>query len=963
MFLVLWFGAPTVGFAAAKGRYFGWVVRALFASLILLASAGAAQTIHYVDLNSTSPVPPYTNWATAAKSIQDAVNAASPSGAIVLVTNGTYASGGALVAPLYGSNRVAVTKPLSVQSVNGPGVTVIQGDRSGTSNEVRCVYLTNGASLSGFTLTNGGSVSVLGFNGTGGGVWCGSSDAVVSNCVLVGNEAQTYGSGGYGGTYQNCMFLSNTLAAAVDQAILSNCILDGNRGWAANQSTLNQCVLSMNWYGAQDCALANCILSGNIVYRGFLTNCTITGTESGYIAVSGSTLVHCNVVGNSGFGVDNCQVYNSIVYYNFSGDVSPYNSSAFNYCCTTPLPTNGIGNISAEPLLADLSHISAVSPCRSAGNAAYTSVVDIDGEAWFDPPSIGCDEYHAGAITGPLTVAIGASATNVVTGFQLNLVSQISGHASSNQWDFADGTTSANRLFASHAWNAAGDYLVKFHAYNESNPDGVTAKLMIHVDAPSQDWQTVDDFVLGSGNAAGNGVATDAAGGVYVVGTAGGHALVRYSPDGGSTWSTRDDFAFYSSSNNVFNAVTVDNQGTVFVGGSSGEYPNEHWIVRRSTDQGLTWETVDDYWLPYIGPNPGTNGVVYSLSTDGQGRVYGFGPLIMTHCPCYNNWLVRGSSIGGTNWDTKLVHFSGYGSIASGTCAGEDVYVTGSTDGADDAGVGLILRSSDHGATWTPVFQGIHDYHRAITPDSAGNLYSAGFSSTSTSIVWLARQSAPGGTNWITLDSSSYEPSLNGLPVPGAYYPYPTSIAVDTAGNVCVTGELIENVVITDSGGTTYNSKQNWFTRQYAVATGRWSTTDFFSYSTNAAIAQGTSFAPSGVFTVGYATSDTGQQHWVVRKRATPTAVALAQALEKDVADLIGRSAIPRERARVLVSTLDKMVAEMDKGQSAVVCNTLGTFSKKVQQFVDQGILAQSDAESLINGTANLSLILGCPER
>jgi len=934
-------------------------VRVLFVSLILVANARAAQTIHYVDVNGAVPTPPYTNWATAARTIQDAVDAASFEGAIVLVTNGTYASGGALIAPLFGSNRVAVTKPLEIRSVNGPRVTAIQGDRSGTSNEVRCVYLTNGASLSGFTLTNGGAVydALNGFNSTGGGVWCSSSDAVVSNCVLVGNEAYSHGSGGYGGTYQNCMFLSNRWAAAVEQAILSNCVLDGNRGWAAYQSTLNQCVLSRNWYGAQECALANCILSGNMdgVDRGFLTNCTITGTMSGYVAASGSTLVHCNIVGNSGFGVDKSQVDNSIVYYNVSGNVSPYNSSTFNYCCTTPLPTNGIGNISDEPLLADLSHISAVSPCRGAGNAAYTSGVDIDGETWLAPPSIGSDEYQAGAITGPLTVAIGTSATNVVTGFQLNLVSQISGHASSNQWDFADGTTSANRQFESHAWNTAGDYLVKFHVYNESNPGGVTATLMIHVDAPSQDWQTVDDFVLGSGNAEANGVTTDAAGGVYVVGAASGHGIVRYSPDGGSTWITRDDFVYGSSTNNVFNAVMVDNQGTVFVGGGSGGYGgngNGHWIVRRSTDQGLTWETVDDYWRPPNPPGlPGTNGIVYSLCSDGHGRVYGAGPLIMTYCPCYNTWWVRGSSIGGTNWDTKLVYFSGYGGIRGATCAGDDVYVTGSADGEDMADLGLILRSSDHGASWTPAFALLHDYHDALTADSAGNLYSAGNSVTSTSIVFLVRQSAPGGTNWVTLDSSSYEPSLNGLPVSGGFYLYPTSIAVDAAGNVCV-------------AGTTYNSKQNWFTRQYSVATGRWSTTDLFSYSTNeSAIALGTTFAPSGVFAVGYSTSDTGQQHWVVRKRAAPSPAELARVLQTDVTDLVASSAIARDRARVLLSIVDRIVAEMEQGQSAVVCNSLHTFSTKVQQLVDQRTLAQSDAELLINGTVNLSQILGCQER
>src|SRR6266496_1319306 len=101
----------------------------------------ATGSLRYVDANSANPIPPYTDWSTAAITIQDAVDVSS-AGDEIVVTNGIYSSGGRAVYSTV-TNRVAVDRAVLIRSANGAQFSFIQGSTNGNS-PIRCVYLTNG---------------------------------------------------------------------------------------------------------------------------------------------------------------------------------------------------------------------------------------------------------------------------------------------------------------------------------------------------------------------------------------------------------------------------------------------------------------------------------------------------------------------------------------------------------------------------------------------------------------------------------------------------------------------------------------------------------------------------------------------------------------------------------------------------------------------------------------------------
>ena len=494
-------------------------------SLGTATSTVASVTVHvpvtlYVWQDSANPQPPYATWSTAAHTIQDAVDATGPRDEVV-VTNGIYVTGGRTGGTGALANRVAVEKVVTLRSVNGPGTTIIQGSPVAWpwALSIRPVYLVEGVVLNGFTLSNGVCSFVFPANlpdNLGGGVYCTSTNVLITNCVISGNWA-SLGGGAFGGTLMDCVLTGNRagLGGGCYGSMLTNCVLSGNKGTpggGAYDSTLDHCMLTGNVAdgsyggGASSSFLYNCTLTGNSATNGTaaqnctlynsilatngpwfavasqctLHNCALTGNASG--GAAGSMLYNCTLTDNQLGGAWSSQLYNCIVYNNTASAGANYDVwCTLNYCCTTPAPTNGVGNITNNPALSSSWRISSSSPCRGAGNTAYASGLDLDGEPWLNPPSIGCDEFYSGSLTGALSVTITTSWTNVAAGFVLALDGSIAGAASGTRWEFGDGTIESNRLHTSHQWFTPGTYEVVLRAYNNDNPAGVTAAVDIQV--------------------------------------------------------------------------------------------------------------------------------------------------------------------------------------------------------------------------------------------------------------------------------------------------------------------------------------------------------------------------------------------------------------------------------------------------------------------------------------------------
>jgi hypothetical protein len=253
------------------------------------------------------PVPKITYIPkNAADTLQRYIDQANPGDEIV-VAAGTYDIGGRQLNQAGPATRLVIDKPLTLRSESGPELTSIAGGPS-----TRCIYMTNGVRVIGFTITGGETMkeSAEGNKFTalsGGGVWS-EPGGVLVNCTVISNTALWYGGGMYGGNAVRCTFTGNTArrsGGGASSARLGSCLMQYNRAGHFGGGTLH-------------CELYNCTVTHN--------RAEVMGGGAAFGAAQNTALHHNQTL---------------LSNHNFF-------EVQMSYCCSMP-KGDGPGNIDAEP--------------------------------------------------------------------------------------------------------------------------------------------------------------------------------------------------------------------------------------------------------------------------------------------------------------------------------------------------------------------------------------------------------------------------------------------------------------------------------------------------------------------------------------------------------------------------------------------------------------------------------------
>jgi parallel beta-helix repeat protein len=281
------------------GKINRWITVALLGMVMAIAGPWLAPSqLHSVVEAATIYVP--GDYST----IQDAIDNAY-AGDEVLVSDGTYPE-----------NINFIGKAITVRSVNGPNVTIIDGG----FNESVVKFINNegvDSVLEGFTIQRG--LSTL-----GGGILCEFSSPTITDCIIKENRASS-GAGIYCDsatpTISNCTIILNLaddngggVYYLTSSPSITKCNIGKNRAWGSGGGI---------YCNNSDPTITNCTITGNEAYglsgggiecfesSPTITNCTFSRNVAAYYGgaigfyYSSSTVVNSIFWQDMAFGVDN----------------------------------------------------------------------------------------------------------------------------------------------------------------------------------------------------------------------------------------------------------------------------------------------------------------------------------------------------------------------------------------------------------------------------------------------------------------------------------------------------------------------------------------------------------------------------------------------------------------------------------------------------------------------------------
>lgn len=358
------------------------------------------------------------------------------------------------------------------------------------------------------------------------------------------------------------------------------------------------------------------------------------------------------------------------------------------------------------------------------------------------------------------------------------------------------------------------------------------------------------------GYAKGADIKKDSFGNLYVVGYETGSIaipawIVRKSSDGGTTWSTVDAYHKIIDRSSAANAIFIDSSDNIFVAGyaAGGASLSSFWTVRKSTNLGASWSTITEFQL-----QTGYGSVAKDIILDNVGNLFTVGYGYSTALGY--SLVIYKSDANGANSSIKKQWQLFTGGMADATGIDIDgagnIYVVGYARGADSYLHWIVLKSIDLGLSWTNV----DDFQNQINNNSSANsvyvdvngyIHVAGYGMDAFGKKWVVRKSIDGGSSWVIKDN--YQK--------GTYYDSESfSISSDGTGNMYVVGysKLASNTYCTVrksvDGGETWSDSES----SYSLATGKYSS--------------GFSILVSGstILTIGVGTDLSSVTHMIVRK-------------------------------------------------------------------------------------------------